>query len=83
MAVASQSRLSSFIEAWVNIGIGFGINFVANMIILPLFGYTPTVWENLQIGILFTFVSLARSYIIRRWFNARLHAAAERLAGGK
>lgn len=78
--VVSQSRLSSFIEAWVNIAIGFSINFVANLLILPLFGYVPTLWENFQIGVLFTFVSLARSYVIRRWFNARLHAAAEAAA---
>ena len=78
--VASQTRLGSFIEAWINVFIGFGINFVANLLILPLFGYTPTLWENFQIGVLFTIVSVARSYFVRRWFNARLHAAAERLA---
>lgn len=78
--VVSQTRLGSFIEAWVNILIGFGINFVANLLILPLFGFTPTLTENFQIGLLFTAVSLVRSYVIRRWFNARLHQAAERMA---
>lgn len=29
----------------------------------------------------FTVISLARQYTIRRWFNASLHRAAERLAG--
>ena len=78
--VASQTRLGSFIEAWINVFVGFGINYVANLLILPLFGYTPTLWENFQIGVLFTVVSVARSYVIRRWFNAQLHAAAERMA---
>jgi uncharacterized membrane protein YagU involved in acid resistance len=76
----TQTRLGSFIEAWVNVLIGFGINFCANLVILPLFGYTPGLWDNFQIGLLYTVVSIARSYVIRRWFNARLHAAAERLA---
>ena len=83
MLAAEQTKLGSFIEAWINVAIGFGINFVANLVILPIFGYTPTLWENFQIGILFTVVSVARSYIIRRWFNARLRAAAERLAGNR
>ena len=83
MLAAAQTKLGSFIEAWINVAIGFGINFVANLLILPIFGYTPTLWENFQIGILFTVVSVARSYIIRRWFNARLRAAAERLAGNR
>lgn len=83
MLAAEQTKLGSFIEAWINVAIGFGINFIANLCILPLFGYTPTLWENFQIGVLFTFVSVARSYIIRRWFNARLKAAAEHLAGSR
>jgi hypothetical protein len=77
----TQTRLGSLIEAFMNVLIGFGINFAANLIILPWFGYTPTLWDNFQIGLLYTVVSIARSYVIRRWFNARLHEAAQRLAG--
>lgn len=76
----TQSRLESLIEALMNIIIGFSINFCANLLILPLFGFTPTLSQNFQIGVLFTFVSLARTYVIRRWFNGRLHRAAQRLA---
>ena len=76
----NQTRLGSLIEACINVAIGFAINFAANLVILPLFGYTPSLWDNFQIGLLYTVVSIARSYIIRRWFNARLHAAAEKLA---
>ena len=32
------------------------------------------------IGLIFTVIALARMYVLRRWFNARLQAAAERLA---
>lgn len=76
-----QSRLGSFIEAWVNVLIGFGINFVANLLILPVFGFTSlTLLANLYIGIIYTVISVARSYVIRRWFNMKLRKAAERLA---
>ena len=78
-----QSKLGSFIEAIFNVAIGFGINFTANMLILPLFGFHITLMDNLFIGILYTFISVVRSYCIRRWFNAQLHATAMRLAGGK
>lgn len=79
--VVSQTRLASFIEAWINVAIGFGINFVANLIILPAFGFTAlTLKTNLYIGLAYTVVSVVRSYIIRRWFNARLHAASMQLA---
>lgn len=77
----NQTRLGSFIEAWINVLIGFGINFVANLLILPLIGFHISMSQNLFIGVLYTFVSVARSYVIRRWFNARLHAAAQTLAG--
>ena len=80
MKIVTQTRLGSFIESMVNIVIGFAINFCANLLILPMFGYTPTLGENFQIGLWFTAVSLARSYVIRRWFNARLHHAAEQMA---
>lgn len=77
----TQTRLGSFIEAWVNVLIGFGINFCANLVILSAFGFHITIAQNFYIGGLFTIVSVARSYIVRRWFNARLHAfVAARMA---
>lgn len=79
----SQTKLGSFIEAWVNVLIGFWINFAANLLILPAFGFTGlTLATNFYIGLAYTVVSVARSYVIRRWFNAKLHSAAERLAKG-
>ncbi len=77
----NQTRLGSFIEALFNVAIGFAINFVANMAILPLIGFHITPGQNLFIGVLYTMISVCRSYVIRRWFNARLHAAAHHLAG--
>jgi 5-bromo-4-chloroindolyl phosphate hydrolysis protein len=76
----NQTRLGSLIEALFNVAIGFAINMVANVIILPLVGFHMTLAQNLFIGVLYTVVSVARSYCVRRWFNQRLHAAALRLA---
>jgi hypothetical protein len=76
----TQTRLGSFIEAWVNVLIGFGINWCANLLILPLFGFNVSPGQAFEIGLWFTAVSVARSYFIRRWFNARLHAMSEGLA---
>lgn len=76
----NQTRLGSFIEACINVLIGFTINFIANMLILPLIGFHITPGQNLFIGVLYTIISVARSYVVRRWFNARLHAASMRAA---
>lgn len=64
-----QSKLGSFIEAWANIAVGFAINFTANMMILPHFGFDITAGKAFWIGVIFTVISLVRSYILRRWFN--------------
>jgi hypothetical protein len=74
-----QTKLGSFYEALINVAIGFGINFIANLLILPLFGFNITLIDNLYIGLLYTVVSVARSYVVRRWFNARIHETAMRL----
>ena len=79
----AQTRLGSFYEACINVAIGFTINFVANILILPLIGFHISTAQNLFIGALYTLVSVARSYTVRRWFNARIQRAAQRLAAAK
>lgn len=65
----SQSRLWSFAEAWANVGLGFGVNFVANLVVLPHFGFDVKPRQALGIGLWFTAISLGRSYLLRRVFN--------------
>lgn len=65
----AQTKLGSFTEAWANIAVGFAINFTANMLILPLFGFAITASDAFGIGVIFTVISLVRSYVLRRWFN--------------
>lgn len=76
-----QSRRSSIIEAWVNIAIGFTINYFVNLLVLPLIGAHPTHAQNFWMGCIFTGISVVRSYLIRRHFNNIIHNAATILAG--
>lgn len=76
----TQTRLGSLIEAITNTLIGLIISVIANQIIFPLFGFHPSLGQNVLISLIYTFISIARGYCLRRWFNARLHAAANRLA---
>ena len=76
----NQTRLGSLIEAAANTAIGFLVALASQIVIFPLVGIHVPLSTNLEIGFYFTVVSVARGYILRRWFNARLHAAALRLA---
>jgi hypothetical protein len=59
----------SAVEASFNVLIGYFVSVLANILILPLFGYDVTVADSFAIGLAFTAVSLVRSYALRRWFN--------------
>lgn len=74
-----QTRLGSLIEALMNIVIGYGVALLSQLAIFPMFNIHIPLSTNLWIGVWFTLISLIRSYIIRRWFNARLHNAAQAL----
>jgi len=48
------------------------VGLTANAIIFPLFGWPLSLHQNLSLGLIYTAISIARSYCIRRWFNRRL-----------
>ena len=79
----NQSRTASLIESVFNVVIGYGVALASQLVIFPMFGIYIPLSDNLAIGAWFTIISLLRSYAIRRWFNARLHRAAQKLAGVK
>lgn len=56
-------------EAATNVAIGYLVSVAANIIVLPAFGYDVTIADSFAIGLAFTAISLARSYILRRIFN--------------
>ena len=62
-----QSRLMSLVEAVTNVvGVAVGVQ----ILLFPVFGLTVTLRQNLAIGLVFTGVSIARSYVLRRMFEA-------------
>lgn len=65
-----QSRWMSFVEATVNILVGYGLAVLTQLLVFPLFGLQASLWENLLIGGVFTVISLVRSFLLRRLFNA-------------
>lgn len=77
----NQSRVASLAESVMNVLIGYGVALASQLVIFPMFGIHLPLSDNLAIGAWFTIISLVRSYCIRRWFNARLHRAAQKLAG--
>lgn len=76
----TQTRLESLIEALVNVVIGFMINYFANFVIFPHFGFHISASANLAMGAIYTVISVARTYCIRRWFNKHLKTMTRALA---
>lgn len=64
-----QSRRGSLIEATANTAIGYLVAVLANVAVLPMFGLHPSVSDSFAIGLVFTIISLVRSYALRRLFN--------------
>jgi hypothetical protein len=66
----TQTRKGSFTEALTNCAIGFPINYVMNILILPItWDHNHIYRSGLITGAAFTVVSVIRQVWIRRWFN--------------
>lgn len=73
-----QSRLMSFLEAVINIVVGYGLAVLTQIVLFPFFDLHASLGENLAIGGIFTCLSLIRSYVLRRLFDrhrSETHAA--------
>lgn len=70
----SQTRAMSAAESAANVAIGYGVAVGSQIAILPLFGVHLPLADNLAIGTWFTAISLVRSYLVRRAFNAAVNA---------
>lgn len=66
-----QSRTMSFIEAVTNVVVGFALAVLTQVLVFPVFGIAVTFDQNVSIAVIFTLVSLARGYVLRRVFNRR------------
>jgi hypothetical protein len=64
-----QTRLMSMIEAITNVVVGYGVAVVTQMLVFPVFGLHTTLAQNLKMGLIFTGVSILRSFLLRRIFE--------------
>jgi hypothetical protein len=64
-----QSRAMSLIESVANVVVGYGVAVVTQILIFPVFGLHATLAQNLKMGVIFSFVSIARSFALRRLFE--------------
>ena len=71
MVVLMQSKKDSLIESLTSTTIGWLMGVILNMLVLPLFDYDVSLTDGVLISIIFTAVSVIRSYVIRRWFNSK------------
>lgn len=64
-----QSKTHSGMESVVNVLVGFGVALLTQILVFPLFDIHIPISHNLGISVVFTVVSLVRSYCLRRAFN--------------
>ena len=64
-----QSRTMSLIEAVANVVVGYGVAVVTQILVFPAFGLHTTLAQNLRLGLVFTGISLIRSFVLRRIFE--------------
>ncbi len=75
-----QSKLESLYEASINTFLGFVIAFISQLVFFPIVGIEVTLVQNFILTVLFTLVSIIRTYIVRRFFNKKL--SIKNLKGG-
>jgi hypothetical protein len=65
-----QGRVMSLIEATTNVVVGYILAIATQLAVFPLFGIKAEIGDHLAIGLAFVGVSLARGYLLRRFFEA-------------
>ncbi len=65
----TQTRRMSLIETVAGVAIGFTVSVLASMVVYPAFGHSFTLSQNIGITLIFTALSIARGYLVRRFFN--------------
>lgn len=66
----AQSRRASLAEAVINVAAGFWIAVGVQALVFPAFGIVTSFAADLKIAAIFTVVSVVRSYVMRRLFEA-------------
>lgn len=66
-----QSKRQSLIETVTSTLIGLAVSFLTQIIVFPIYNLEVNFSQNLQITLIFTIVSIARGYFVRRIFNKK------------
>jgi len=66
-----QSRMRSLYETIINLLIGLSLSMTSYAILFPLLAIPYRITDSLVISVWFTVLSVARQYVIRRWFAKR------------
>ena len=70
--VATDSKTKSLVETSIDIFLGFLMFLPVNYFVLPLFAEQiadHSLLTAIQIGVMFSAVSLIRKFTLRRWFE--------------
>ena len=63
-----RGYVRQLIESFIDVGSGFILAILIQLYIFPFFGLYPTVWDSIGIALIFTFVSITRSWLWRLVF---------------
>ena len=77
-----QSRHMSLVESLANVAVGYGIAVLTQIAVFPFFGLHVSLADNLVMGAVFTIVSIARSFTLRRVFEEFRVRSERRSAAG-
>ena len=66
----TQSRRMSLVESLTNVAVGYALAVTTQVVVFPWFGMEVRLADNLTIALIFSVVSIARSFALRRVFEA-------------
>ena len=61
--------MRSLIESFIDVGSGFILAILIQLYIFPFFGLYPTILDSIGIALIFTGVSITRSWVWRLVFK--------------
>lgn len=76
--MSDQSRLTSLIEVSLSTALGFVVSAAAWPLIASVMGYPVTATHTVVVTGFYTVLSVARGYVVRRFFASGMHQLAVR-----
>ncbi len=61
----------SFIESFIDITTGFFLALTVQIVIFPFFNLHPSILDAINISLIFTILSILRSWVFRIYFKRR------------